>query len=331
MSDFRHGNRDGAELSPRISVIVPAHNAARYLYGALHSILNQSIADIEVIVANDASSDSTRSIAEAICDDRVRVLDLPRGGLASTRNRGAAVAKGRFLAFADADDLNASRRLEKQLEILDSDLSIGAVGCDQVIFSDDGSVIQRGIFPVSPGACEVAAYSYNPMSSAIVIRRELFEAVGGYCEGMELAEDYELNTRLIRARARLSNVPLPLYFYRYHAASLTNARSVEMIDTLNSVRECYWAERTPSFSFESFSWPNAGSLRAEAAPYLHLARRLWKMRSWSSAASWGASVALTNPAGAVLAIAQTGKRARRLRQQDLVAFGEVAEFAAPHL
>lgn len=90
---------------PQISVIVPVYNVEKYLAQCIKSILAQSFSDFELLLVNDASTDSSPEIAREFCDDpRVRVLDKPHGGLGDTRNWGAARASGKYLLFVDSDD-----------------------------------------------------------------------------------------------------------------------------------------------------------------------------------------------------------------------------------
>src|SRR4051812_6346111 len=98
------------------SVIVPAFNAGQSLERAVESALAQSVADIEVIVVDDGSTDQTRSVAEALakCDPRVRVLALPaNGGVSAARNAGIAAARGEWIALLDADDAFLPDRLQR--------------------------------------------------------------------------------------------------------------------------------------------------------------------------------------------------------------------------
>ncbi|MEP7086966.1 MAG: glycosyltransferase family 2 protein [Gemmatimonadota bacterium] len=109
--------------TPIVSVIVPAHNAERYLEDALRSLRAQTLADIEIIVIDDGSTDGTRTIAvrHAADDARVRVLtrDDPSGKPSIPRNMALAVARGRYVAFLDADDTSVPTRLETMVRALE--------------------------------------------------------------------------------------------------------------------------------------------------------------------------------------------------------------------
>ncbi len=117
---------------PLLSVVVPAYQVVEWLEESLRSVLDQSLADLEVVVVDDGSSDGTGELADRIAagDDRVRVVHQPNAGLGAARNAGTAAATGEFLTFADSDDLvlpGAYELLVGSLRTSGSDLAIGAV------------------------------------------------------------------------------------------------------------------------------------------------------------------------------------------------------------
>src|SRR6266481_2960226 len=101
---------------PLTSVVIPAYNAELFLERTLRSALRQTHSNLEVIVVDDGSTDKTRVIAEAAAaiDDRVRIISVPNGGVAKSRNIGIAEANGEFVAFLDADDLWHPAKFELQ-------------------------------------------------------------------------------------------------------------------------------------------------------------------------------------------------------------------------
>jgi glycosyltransferase involved in cell wall biosynthesis len=126
----RRGERSGA--SPLLSVVVPAYDVEDYLSDCLRSILGQSHSELEVIVVDDGSTDTTGELADRIAegDSRVRVIHQPNAGLGAARNEGVRHSTGDYLAFADSDDLlveGAYATLVGSLERTNSDLAIGAV------------------------------------------------------------------------------------------------------------------------------------------------------------------------------------------------------------
>ena len=104
-----------------VSVILPVHNRAALLPRAMDSVLRQTVADLELIVVDDASTDGSAEIAEECGDPRVRVLRLEeQRGACAARNRGIDAARGEYIAFQDSDDVWHGDKLEKQLRFLDA-------------------------------------------------------------------------------------------------------------------------------------------------------------------------------------------------------------------
>jgi len=129
-------------LDPLISIIVPVHNIASYLSKCLDSILNQTFTDLEVIVVNDGSTDSSGDICERYrkLDNRVKVVHSEYGGVSVARNIGLSAAKGKFIGFVDGDDYIDTFMYEKLYQLLidtDSDISICHLARDEKPVSDN--------------------------------------------------------------------------------------------------------------------------------------------------------------------------------------------------
>lgn len=113
--------------APRVSVVIPARNAERFIVAAVTSALDQTLRDLEVIVVDDGSDDATVALVEAIGDPRVTVLRQPSRGASSSRNAGLAIARGEYVAHLDADDLWPPDRLERLVAHLDAQPDTEAV------------------------------------------------------------------------------------------------------------------------------------------------------------------------------------------------------------
>ncbi len=159
---------------PKASIIVPAHNAAATLLATLDCLLNQTYRDFEVILIDDGSTDATRRIAEAYCaDPRMRVVRQAKGGAASARNSGLAVARGQYVGFCDADDLWHPQKLATHIAHLDANPDVGiSFSATSLIDADD-----RPLGEFQPPKLENITPSYlfkrNPVStiSTVVARR----------------------------------------------------------------------------------------------------------------------------------------------------------------
>jgi glycosyltransferase involved in cell wall biosynthesis len=205
-----------------VSVIVPTRNRSSMLATALHCVLEQADVDIEVIIVDDASTDDTCEMIEALDDQRVRLIHLatPQGPNAA-RNRGAGQALGAWLAFLDDDDIWAPDKLATQLRAA-QESGGDWVYAGSVNVNDRLEVI-HGIPPPPPRQVMDELLRYNPIpasASNVVVRREAFEAEYGFNEHLRACEEWELWIRLSK-RGAPAWVASPLVAYRMHSGNAT--------------------------------------------------------------------------------------------------------------
>src|SRR5262245_59148592 len=176
------GHGTTADAAVAVSVIVPCYNAAAYLARTIESVLQQSHRDLELIVVDDLSTDGSADIVlrYAARDPRVRLLRMPRntGGPAAPRNAGVAAARGRWLAFLDADDLWHTRKLEAQLGVLEQS-GLAMCSAQMLDFIDGTERVERALpvpLPLLRVTLTQQLVKYRTPTSSIVIRRELLGA-----------------------------------------------------------------------------------------------------------------------------------------------------------
>lgn len=182
---------------PLVSVLLPCCNGASTVGLALHSLLVQTFADFEILFLNDGSSDDSAVIAASFGDPRIRVLgDSRRLGLPVRLNQGVALAKGRFIARMDADDISFPKRFEKQIAFLEKNLSVDLVGCRAVAFTGDGEVI--GLLPFAPSHDALCAQPWRNIPlphPSWMGRRSWFQSHPYRLPEVRRAEDQELLLR----------------------------------------------------------------------------------------------------------------------------------------
>lgn len=204
----------------RLSVLIPARNAAKTIAASLGSTLRALPADAELLVFDDASVDRTAEIASRTGDPRVSVIrSSSPSGVAGALNALLSEASGEFVARMDADDIVLPGRFTRQMKAFRRPLDI--------IF---GGVIHFGSrvrlpYPsppitIGPGAFPTALLIDNPVAhSTMMARRTLLHELGGYREC--LAEDYDLWMRAAARGARISRLALPVTALRRHAEQVT--------------------------------------------------------------------------------------------------------------
>lgn len=207
---------------PAVTVIMPVRDAGAYLAPAVESILTQTFGDLELVAIDDGSTDGSGEVLErfALRDARIRVVRQAGRGLVATLNGGLELARGRFVARMDADDVSAPERLAHQVACLEARPEVGAVGCFMRILRTDGPTAHPWTAPVEPSEIRAQLAHRTCLSHAtMVARRDVLIAIGGYRAQFVHAEDADLEARLSE-RVDLSNVPLPLYDYRMHGVQV---------------------------------------------------------------------------------------------------------------
>ena len=186
----------GLDSRVLVSVIIPTFNRWPMLGEAVDSVLAQTVSGYELIVVDDGSTDET-PLRLRDYGVRLTVLTQTRRGVAAARNLGASHASGRYLAFLDSDDLWHPRKLQRQLDFMDQNPNVQICQTDEIWIRNGVRVNPRrkhrkpsgDIFRPSLELCLVSP-------SAVMMRRELFDRVGGFDESFPVCEDYDLWLRI---------------------------------------------------------------------------------------------------------------------------------------
>ena len=207
---------------PKISIVIPAFNAASFLGQTIASVSAQSFDDFEIIVVDDGSTDATAEIART-ADSRVRVVQQHNQGIAVARNVGLSKCLGEWIAFLDHDDIWHPHKLKVQTEVLERDSGCGIVYGEFLRWNPltppqflDEPLESRHIVPGLSGFIFPQLIQTNwVLLSTAVVRRSVFDAVGGFDPAMPPADDWDL---MLRAAEHFRFVKLaqPLALYRVH-------------------------------------------------------------------------------------------------------------------
>lgn len=207
--------------SPDVSVVIPTRDRRDRLRLALVSVLRQRRIHVEVIVADDASTDGTAEMIAGLEDPRVHVVrHRSRRGVSAARNRGIAEANGTWVAFLDDDDLWAPDKLALQLEAAGSTGRSWAYAGDVNV--DDHLRVLSAFRPPTPQQVMESLPRYNPVPSGasnVVVRADALAKAGGFDPDLRRTEDWDMWIRLAGVGPP-AWVPRPLVAYRFHAANV---------------------------------------------------------------------------------------------------------------
>jgi GT2 family glycosyltransferase len=202
------------------------YNGEPYVATAVESVLAQTFRDFEFIIVNDASTDGTHTTLSAFAarDARLVLIDNDANrGVAGSLNRGLQLARGKYVARQDADDLSEPQRLAEQVAVLGGRPVVGLLGTWVDLMDAAGRPIDEHPYPDITGdsALQAALLKANCFChGSVMFRRALLDGVGDYDEHLEGAEDYDLWLRLAEV-TQLEKVPQTLYRYRHHTASVS--------------------------------------------------------------------------------------------------------------
>ncbi|MTJ91439.1 MAG: glycosyltransferase [Desulfovibrio sp.] len=210
-----------------VSVIIPSYNYAAFLPQAVASVLAQRASglEVEVIVVDDGSTDDTAEVVRGMGDD-VRYIYQENQGLSAARNAGLRAAQGEFVAFLDADDLQAKGMLASQLQVFAAQPELDIVICRCVDFSGSTVTQIEGLWSLVNSHWDVHACNANlaPVHCYLV-RTALVRRAGFFDEALKSCEDQDYWLRCYGLGAKVGVNPDGLVLYRKHGNSMTVNRS----------------------------------------------------------------------------------------------------------
>lgn len=219
----------------KVSVLMPVYNGAMHLELAIHSVLCQSFQNFELVIIDDASTDDTWKILSTFTDDRILFKRNHHNlGISRSLNIAGQLASGTYLARHDQDDISHKHRIRHQVEFLNANPNVVAVGTWIRLRRYYGSTfhdsLPRRQHPVSDANIRLLLMWNNPfVHGSVMMRRIAFEKCGGYLEDINITppEDYELWTRM-SALGEFANIPIPLLTYQINPIGMSQTRSEEI-------------------------------------------------------------------------------------------------------
>jgi len=229
-------DRKSLKMHPTVSVIIPVYNAENYIEETLKSVFNQSYTDYEIIVVDDGSTDNTPEILNRYGDKIIYIRQENSGGPSSPRNRGIKIAKGKYIALFDSDDLMFEKKLQSDVNILDNCPDVSLVFSNFVVLEKDGprrsswfdkENVKTIIDSIPKKKIDINAYRFErPIyheilnnnfigTSTVVLRREAIFEVGLFDDSLIGIEDLDMWLRFSKAKKIFAYTTDVLSYYRY--------------------------------------------------------------------------------------------------------------------
>lgn len=242
--------------SPLVSVLMPVYNAEPFLEDAIQSILDQSFNDFEFIIVDDGSSDGSLSILQEFSqkDTRIRLISRENKGISCSRNQLVKLAKGKYLAWMDSDDISLPNRLELMTSWLAANSCYNALGCKTILIDSEGCDICIWNTPMDHDGIDL--WHITGKGGAIVFAssmmlRDAVMSVGGFDEKLTGAEDLDLFLRLAE-KGKIANMDIVLYKYRQHIKSISHTHDqIISQDNIGTVIRAYVRRGLPAPKMDS--------------------------------------------------------------------------------
>lgn len=214
---------------PKISVVTTVYNREKYLAKAIESVLAQSYSNFELLIWDDGSTDNSLQIAQeyAATDKRIRVVAHQHLGLAWTLKKALVTISGTYFGLLDSDDILHKDALLETHTVLETQPEIGMVYSEYRVMDEEGNIGAQGKrcqIPYSPQRLLIDFMTFHFR----LIRRSVYEEVGGIRPEFDTAEDYDLCLRLSEI-TQIVQIKKPLYYYRVHQNSICSQKQSQQI------------------------------------------------------------------------------------------------------
>ncbi len=278
---------------PRVSVLMAVYNCADYIGEAIDSVLAQTMAELELILVDDGSTDQSPEIMTryAAQDARVFVYRQENQGIGGATNQALRLARATYVAILDSDDTMAPERLAMQADYLDQHADIAAVGSQWFTMNTQGDILGIDRHPTNPDTLFALMFAYFSMHHpTIMARKEILLACGGYDNKIKRGcMDYGVFFNLLLAGHRMTNLPYLLTRWRFNPSGATHGNARPQTEDCMAIRarafikmaaqDSYRANQlalTLVRTFPSGSWFDMKASRLISAPLPSPALLRWR-------------------------------------------------------
>jgi glycosyltransferase involved in cell wall biosynthesis len=242
---------------PTVSVVIPTYNRSDYILEAVESVLAQTYHDYEIIVVDDGSTDDTdKVLGPLIKDGKIRYVYQENLNKSAARNHGIRLAKGKYIAFLDSDDLFLPKKLEKQVLFLDKNPEIALVHSWHRKFDDAGNHLgTRDTSRFSGWVYPEILLTWSVLMAVpcMLVRAEVLADVGGFDEDVLWGEDLDI-WRRITMRYPIDLIPEVLTEVRVHPGNLSTSKAKPIIWFENYLHRAFEDDPSLSLTFRRKAW-----------------------------------------------------------------------------
>lgn len=222
---------------PLVSVIIPCYNAEKYVEQAVRSIMNQTYKNLEIIIGNDCSTDSSLEIIKklAIEDDRIRIINNSENlKIVKTLNKLVEISNGKYIARMDADDISLPKRIEKQVLFMEKHSEYAICGTNAYIIDKENRIDGISYIPCSNNNIKkyliLGSPFYHP---SVMVKSEILKSFK-YDLNFLYAEDYELWVRIL-LNSKGYNLRKKLFAYRVFNEQTSSKRITEQLVSTKNI------------------------------------------------------------------------------------------------
>lgn len=227
-------------MKPKISVIMCVYNAEKYLADSIESILNQSFENFEFIIVEDNSKDNSKKIIKRflISEKRIKLISNKNNlGAAKSRNRALQIARGKYIAIMDADDISLKDRLKIEWDYLEKHPEIFMIGGGVILIDEKGNKLKEAINHLNEKEIRKTLSSKNCFYHPSVMFRK--DKKIKYRDKIYYCEDYDLYLTMLTHNKRITIIPDILIKYRINSGSISLSKKAKQMLFSKQVRQFY--------------------------------------------------------------------------------------------
>lgn len=214
-----------------VSVIIATYNRKDLLCEAIQSVLSQPYPDFELIIVDDGSSDGTQTMVAGFNDSRIKYIYQSNQGRSHARNAGIRLAKGKYIAFLDSDDVYLPHKLFLQVEHMDKHPQVGMIYTSAWCINEQGHVTKKGYTASVSGAIYKYIAFFLPVTitlPTVMVRKEIFELTGLFDENMHRFEDTDMWRRISKITT-IHAIDNPTCLLRTHSGNHLHSQNPEQL------------------------------------------------------------------------------------------------------